>query len=160
MDRLDDDPEKYINDPMVEIAWAKRAADGASIHMNLMMSMNPTELRLNKNQDTIYKRFRNYFPNLDVEFVDEKALKFDNTEKWRLFCEEFRNILDDYNTGTILRINASGIYDESNTLITTKVIFLAIEGARNIEGVNERCKINFMERQKDAQISGKQSAIL
>lgn len=52
--------------------------------------------------------------------MTEDNLKGDNKERWREFCEHFKNV-DDYNLGTILRRQASGIYDEQNTLITHKV---------------------------------------
>jgi hypothetical protein len=71
--------------------------------------------------------------------VDEIKLKGENNKNWQVFCQEFKDV-EDYNYGTMLRMKADGIYDEANTIITTRIIFLAIEGARNVEGINEKCK--------------------
>ncbi|KAL3110677.1 hypothetical protein niasHT_017555 [Heterodera trifolii] len=138
--QLNDNVEKYENDANVEILWAIKAAESASIHMNILLAVDSTKLKLNKHQDEVYTRFRQLFPDLDVFKVDENELKNENKEKWRLFCEAFEKTVDDYNFGTMLRIRADGIYDEPNTIITNKVIFIAIEGARNIEGLNEKHK--------------------
>uniref|UniRef100_A0A183BVG0 Polysacc_synt_4 domain-containing protein n=1 Tax=Globodera pallida TaxID=36090 RepID=A0A183BVG0_GLOPA len=105
------------------------------------------ESDLNKHQNEVYSRFRELFPDLDV---DENELKNENKEKWRAFCESFRKTVEDYNYGTMLRIRADGIYDEPNTIITTKVIFIAIEGARNIEGLNEEYKAMYRSLQQQA----------
>ncbi|CAK5076551.1 unnamed protein product [Meloidogyne enterolobii] len=104
------------------------------------MSVDTTKLKLNKFQDDVYKYFREVFPDMDVFEINEVQLKGENKEKWRQFCEHFKETVDDYNFGTMLRIKADGIYNEANTIITQKVIFLAIEGARNIEGINEKFK--------------------
>jgi len=55
--------------------------------------------------------------------------------------------------GTMMRTNAEGIYDEENTVIVPKIIYLAIEGARNMEGVNEKWKSTYTAKQKSAQAS-------
>uniref|UniRef100_A0A915PAA6 Polysaccharide biosynthesis domain-containing protein n=1 Tax=Meloidogyne floridensis TaxID=298350 RepID=A0A915PAA6_9BILA len=134
------DAQNYINDPNIEIAWAIKASEYSSVHMNILMSVDTTKLKLNKFQDDVYKYFRELFPDMDVFEINEVKLKGENKEKWRQFCEHFKETVDDYNFGTMLRIKADGIYDEANTIITQKVIFLAIEGARNIEGINEKFK--------------------
>ena len=59
--------------------------------------------------------------------------------------------MEDYNLGTIMRSKASGIYDDENTVIVPKIIFLAIEGARNVEGVNEKFKKQYTEEYKRSQ---------
>ncbi|MFH4982081.1 hypothetical protein AB6A40_008790 [Gnathostoma spinigerum] len=63
---------------------------------------------------------------------------------WHGFCEQFKEI-DDYNLGTIMRMRADGAYSEDNTIIVPKVIYLAIETARNKEGVNERMKDKYRD---------------
>lgn len=67
--QLNDNPENYINDTNIEIAWAIKASEMASIHMNLLLSVNPTKLNLNKHQESVYKKFRELFPDLNVERV-------------------------------------------------------------------------------------------
>ncbi|KAH7728438.1 putative polysaccharide biosynthesis protein [Aphelenchoides avenae] len=152
--QLHDDPNNYINDPNVEIAWAMKAAERASVHMNLIMATDTRALKLTKHQEEMHKQFREAFPSMDVEEVTEIQLKGDNKEKWRLFCEQFRELVDDYNLGTMLRIRADGAYTEENTIIVPKTIHLAIEAARNIEGVNERLKAKYSEAHKQAHDAG------
>ena len=53
--------------------------------------------------------------------TNEIQLKGDNKEKWRQFCEYYKETMDDYNFGAMLRIKADGIYNEANTIITPKV---------------------------------------
>lgn len=67
--KLHDDPQNYVNDANVEVAWAIKAAESASIHLNLLMAVDTKNLKLNKYQDEVYTAFRRHFPNLDVERV-------------------------------------------------------------------------------------------
>lgn len=50
-----------------------------------------------------------------------------------------------------MRVDASGVYNSENTIIVPKIIFLAIEGARNIEGINEKFKSQYLEEYKKTQ---------
>uniref|UniRef100_A0A1B6C9C8 Polysaccharide biosynthesis domain-containing protein n=1 Tax=Clastoptera arizonana TaxID=38151 RepID=A0A1B6C9C8_9HEMI len=63
--------------------------------------------------------------------------------KWRDFCEKFKDIVEDYNFGTLLRINTTGDYSEENSILTTRVQFYAIELARNREGYNDTVRLKF-----------------
>uniref|UniRef100_A0AC35F443 Polysaccharide biosynthesis domain-containing protein n=1 Tax=Panagrolaimus sp. PS1159 TaxID=55785 RepID=A0AC35F443_9BILA len=148
--QLHDDPEKYINDPNVEIAWAMKAAERAGVHMNILLSVDTNKLKLTKDQAEIYEKFRELFPNLNAEKVTEEELKGDNKAIWAEFCECF-NFIEDYNLGSIMRIDASGVYNSENTVLVPKIIFLAIEGARNIEGINEKFKPQYLEEYKKTQ---------
>lgn len=65
----DPNPENYINDANIEMAWAIKASEMASIHMNLLLSVDPSKLKLNKHQENVYKKFREIFPELNVERV-------------------------------------------------------------------------------------------
>ncbi|VDK65413.1 unnamed protein product [Anisakis simplex] len=117
--QLSGDAQQYVNDPSCEVAWACKAAERASIHMNLLLGCNT---------------------DMNVESITEKELKGENKEKWFTFCDKFKDSVEEYNLGTILRMRADGAYSEANTIIVPKIIFLAIEAARNKEGVNERAK--------------------
>ncbi|VDM40041.1 unnamed protein product [Toxocara canis] len=187
--QLTQDVQQYANDPSCEVAWACKAAERASIHMNLLLGCNTVELSLNKQHAAIYECFREMFPEMNVENVAEADLKGENKMKWFTFCERFKDSVEEYNLGTILRMRADGAYSEENTIIVPKVqyflyhlnlnnliplqtihcrhsrssspserrlewavsemrvyfqiIFLAIEAARNKEGVNERAKEHY-----------------
>jgi hypothetical protein len=112
----DPEAEEYVNDSSVEMAWAIRAAECASIHMNILLSSPDTRnLKLNKMQNEVYKRFRELFGEFDVEKVfslifgctysttrlnpsiqvKEEDLKSTTMkEKWRGFCEEFKDSVE------------------------------------------------------------------
>uniref|UniRef100_A0A0N4ZX73 Polysacc_synt_4 domain-containing protein n=1 Tax=Parastrongyloides trichosuri TaxID=131310 RepID=A0A0N4ZX73_PARTI len=145
--------EDYINDPAIEYAWAMKASERASIHQNLLINCDTKTLKLNKYQDIIYEKFREVFPNLDIEVVTEEQLKGDNKKIWHDFCESFSEV-DDYNMGSLMRIDAKTIYSAQNTLIVPRIQFLAIEGARNVEGVNAKYKDIVVADYKKALDSG------
>ncbi|VDK77825.1 unnamed protein product [Onchocerca ochengi] len=127
---------EYTNDPSFEIAWAVEAAERANIHMSLLLTCNTKELTMHKKFNVIYDKFREIFPNMNVE-------KGENKQQWFIFCEHFKEEIEDYNLATIMRIRANGAYSEENTIIVPKIIFLAVEIARNKEGLNESHKESF-----------------
>lgn len=75
--QLHDDPNNYINDPNVEIAWAMKAAERASVHMNLIMATDTRALKLTKHQEEMHKQFREAFPSMDVEKVSCSTVNCD-----------------------------------------------------------------------------------
>ena len=67
------DADNYVNDPAIEMAWAIKAAEAASIHMNLLLAVEDTrQLKLNKMQEEIHAKFREKFPDLSVERVSQQ----------------------------------------------------------------------------------------
>lgn len=82
---------------------------------------------------------------MDVKYINENVLKNNvNKARWRMFCEKFKNIVEDYSFGTLLRADTYGDNSEENTILVPRVQFYAIEIARNREGFNnevkKRCK--------------------
>lgn len=67
--QLTDTGDNYVNDPGFEFAWACKAAERASVHMNLIMAVDTKNLKLTKDQKEIYEKFRERFPDMNVEFV-------------------------------------------------------------------------------------------
>ena len=59
--------------------------------------------------------------------------------QWRQFCAAYADhpSLKDYNFGTLLRTDARLDYAEDNVTIVVKILWLAIEIARNREGKND-----------------------
>ncbi|VDN56481.1 unnamed protein product [Dracunculus medinensis] len=151
---LDVSGENYVNDTSVEMAWACKAVERAHIHMNLILNSDTTNLTLHKLQDSLYNEFRRLFPEMNVETVSvsEVELKGTNKEIWRNYCEFFKETVDEYNLGTILRIRADGAYSEENSIIVPKAIFLAIEIARNKEGINGKLKQKIIEENKQVNL--------
>lgn len=116
------DADKYVNDESIEMAWAIKAGERSEVHMNLIMRCDTRVLRLNKHQDAILAAFRSSFPDLNVEEVTTSLLKDGGAkETWREFCEQFKDIVDDYSMGTLMRIHASKAYSPENTVVVPRV---------------------------------------
>ncbi|XP_066495653.1 protein PBDC1 [Tiliqua scincoides] len=129
--------EAFGNDPAVELIWAARAHQHAEVHFNLISSVDPQFLKLTKADDQIYAQFRKSFGDLRIDVLDPEDLKsVPAKEKWRPFCLQFEGIVEDFNYGTLLRLDCSQGYSEENTILATRIQFFAIEIARNREGCN------------------------
>ncbi|KAJ7987065.1 hypothetical protein DPEC_G00334890 [Dallia pectoralis] len=129
--------EAYGNDPQLEVMWAMKAYNHAEIYFNLISSVDPSHLKLTKVDDLIYKSFREYFSDLNIKNLDPDMLKSsDAKEKWRPFCNQFDGVVEDFNYGTLLRLDCEKDYTEENTIFATRIQFFAVEIARNREGFN------------------------
>ncbi|XP_075063262.1 protein PBDC1 [Mixophyes fleayi] len=130
--------ESYGNDPNVEMVWAMKAYQHAEVYYNLVSSVDPRLLKLTRSDDMIYTAFRGEFPNLRIDVLDPEDLKSPAAkEKWRPFCMQFEDQVEDFNYGTLLRLDSSKEYSEENTIFSTRIQFYAIEIARNREGYND-----------------------
>jgi hypothetical protein len=130
--------EDYINDPVLEEQWAMKAFQHAETYFNLLCSVDPKELRLTGHDDQIYSRFRELFPDLKIDILDENQIKSNEGKaSWRIYCEEFQELVDDYNYGTLIRTDAKGEYASENSFLVVRIQFYAIEIARNREGAND-----------------------
>lgn len=129
--------EAYGNDPNVEMLWAMRASQHAEVYFNLISSVDPKFLTLTKVDEQIYGEFRKAFGGLRVDVLDPEDLKSEPAkEKWRPFCLQFEGVVEDFNYGTLLRLDCRGGYSPENTIFATRIQFFAIEIARNREGHN------------------------
>ncbi|CAF1477840.1 unnamed protein product [Adineta ricciae] len=136
--------EDYVNDPVLEEQWAMKAFQHAETYFNLLSTIDPRQFRLTRHDDQIYSRFREVFPKLKIDVLDENELKSaEGKQQWRTFCEEFRELVDDYNYGTLVRTDAKGEYSSENTILVVRVQFYAIEIARNREGFNDSIRNTF-----------------
>jgi len=128
--------EEYVNDESVETLWVMKACQHADVYYNLISSVNPMLLKLTKYDDLIEQSFRKYFPNMQVEVVTESDLKSEeNKPTWRAFCDEMKEI-EEYSFGTLLRLDSRSDFTETNTILVSRVQFLAIEISRNRAGLN------------------------
>uniref|UniRef100_A0A8C0EVJ3 Polysaccharide biosynthesis domain containing 1 n=1 Tax=Bubo bubo TaxID=30461 RepID=A0A8C0EVJ3_BUBBB len=85
----------------------------------------------------IYGEFRKTFRDLKIDVLDPEELKSEPAkEKWRPFCLRFEGVVEDFNYGTLLRLDCRKDYTEENTIFATRIQFFAIEIARNREGCN------------------------
>jgi len=129
--------EEYVNNESVEALWVQQACQHADIYYSLITTVPPELLRLTAIDDRIsdayLRRFSSFINPAKLSVEDLKSDK--NKTIWREFCELFKD-LEDYSFGTLLRLDANSDYSEENTILVTRIQFLAIEIARNRFGLN------------------------
>ncbi|XP_075938962.1 protein PBDC1 isoform X3 [Anarhichas minor] len=128
--------------------WAMKAYNHAEVYFNLISSVDPKFLKLTKLDDKIYSSFRETFKELDIKLLKPDDLKSDMAKEvgttpnlyiynvWRPFCNQFEGLIEDFNYGTLLRLDSEKDYTEENTIFATRTQFFAVEIARNREGYN------------------------
>eukprot|EP00735_Rhodelphis_limneticus_P000581 TRINITY_DN11035_c0_g1::TRINITY_DN11035_c0_g1_i1::g.18155::m.18155 TRINITY_DN11035_c0_g1::TRINITY_DN11035_c0_g1_i1::g.18155 ORF type:complete len:160 (+),score=26.48,sp/Q9D0B6/PBDC1_MOUSE/52.76/1e-45,Polysacc_synt_4/PF04669.8/1.7e-20,Aromatic_hydrox/PF11723.3/0.083 TRINITY_DN11035_c0_g1_i1:49-528(+) len=123
----------------IEHAWAVRAFKHADTYWNLLTRIDPMKLKLTKLDDDLYADFRKEFPDFRVQKITEDDLKAEESKNtWRPFLMKYEKEVQDYNMLTLLRLDASMPYSETNTTVVPRVQFYAIEIARNREGFNSK----------------------
>lgn len=140
------------NLPGLEAAWAHKCADYADEHEAFLARVprNAKIIRLTGIDDEIYKAFRTMFPSLDVKLLVEDDLKTEKSKSmWRQYCMHFEHRVEDYNYGTLLRLDASKPYSPENTTLAPRVQFYAVEIARLREGANVEVMAPAKEDLKD-----------
>lgn len=119
--------------------------------MKIICSVDPKLLRLTPLDDSIYKIFRCEFPDLNVRVIDEDQLKSpESKSKWRVYCDRFKEVIEDYSFGTLLRADAAQDYTEANSMLVTRIQFYAVELARNREGVNDPLRKKFPAKKENS----------
>ena len=127
----------YGNDDTVELAWAEKAYRHTTVYYKLICNINCTKLKLTKCDDELYQQFMMSFPRTRIDVIDEDKLKsVAGKRRWRNFCQQWEYHVEDYNFGTLLRLDCKLGYSEFNTTLVPRVQFLAIEIARNRQGLN------------------------
>lgn len=145
---LDTNPANYGNESGVEIAWAMKAHHHAETYFKLISAIDASRLRLTNFDDDIYRQFKRYFKMLKVDVIRVEDFKSEEAKvKWRPFCNMYQGKIDNYNFGTLLRIDCKRGYDEDNTILVTRIQFYAVEIARNRRGLNK----HFLEKATDTQ---------
>ncbi|XP_031575368.1 protein PBDC1-like [Actinia tenebrosa] len=125
------------NNPEVEVAWAIKAHTHAETYFKLISAFDSSKLKLTNYDDDIYRQFKRYFKTLQVKVIKEEEFKSEIAKaRWRPFCNLFKNKVEDYNFGTLLRIDCDKGYNEENTILVTRIQFLAVEIARNRRHLN------------------------
>ncbi|NXC42938.1 PBDC1 protein, partial [Penelope pileata] len=83
----------------------------------LISSVDPKFLTLTKVDEQIYAEFRRAFAELRVDVLDPEELKSEPAkEKWRPFCLRFEGLVEDFNYGTLLRLDCRRGYSEENSI--------------------------------------------
>ncbi|CAH2047572.1 unnamed protein product, partial [Iphiclides podalirius] len=108
MDVLTRPAEEFGNDETLEHLWAAKAMEHSDIYFNVLCSVDTRWLCLTPHDDLIYSHFRQDFPDMDVRKINENEIKNSaNKARWRMFCEKFKNIVEDYSFGTLLRADTN-----------------------------------------------------
>ncbi|KAH3680787.1 hypothetical protein WICMUC_000138 [Wickerhamomyces mucosus] len=135
------DAENAENLEDIEKQFAVKAVHQAETYWNLLTFIKGSKLKLTKYDDEIYEQLLQDFPEFkDLNFakqISEEDMKSkDGKERWRKFCEKFKQI-EDYNFGTLLRNNSNDEYGQLTTIFVVRIQFYAIEIARNRAGLND-----------------------
>jgi hypothetical protein len=135
------DPQALGNDPKMELEWAEKAGKHAETYYKLLTAFSDKrKLRLTSIDDRLLKHFRECFPDFNVNKIDENCMKNESGKAlWRPFLMKYEKDsgVQDYNFGTLLRLDASKDYEPDNVTVVPRIQFLAIEIARNREGAND-----------------------
>ncbi|KAH8875537.1 Protein PBDC1 [Schistosoma japonicum] len=133
------DAEKCVNHPDIEMQWAEHCVRHAEAYFRLLCSVSdPSELRLTAVDEVIFDKFLEMFGDIPLDVISEDSLKSEQSKaKWRIYCNEFEGKVEDFNLGTLFRLDASKGYCPENTCIVPRIQFLALETARNRLGINK-----------------------
>ncbi|MES1914104.1 MAG: hypothetical protein MHM6MM_006231 [Cercozoa sp. M6MM] len=135
------DADSLGNDQAVEVQWAARAFKHAETYHRLLKMMMKKDkcasMRLTSVDDELYEAFRSTFPQMDVARINEDNMKNKkNKRKWHNFILNWQFKVQDYHMGTLVRVDVSRPFGESNSALVSRVQFYCIELARNREGIN------------------------
>lgn len=138
LEAMNNDPSRMGNDAAVEIQWAMKAGKHAETYFNILQKCKQKNtLRLTRYDDEIYEKFRDFFPNLEIGQLSMVALKEEKAKNlWRIYIELFKEKLAEFDLGTLIRMDSSKDYSPENAEVVPRMQFLAIEIARNREGLN------------------------
>ncbi|WAQ84286.1 hypothetical protein PtA15_4A739 [Puccinia triticina] len=132
------------NLPEIEKQFAVRCIEQAETYWNLLGAKKPSNMKLTKYDDEIFKAFQEAFPDMasnkdgKLQKIDEAVLKSpEGKEAWRKYIKLFESTVTDYNFGTLIRTNSLEDYTEKNTMFITRIQFYAIEICRNRLGLND-----------------------
>lgn len=96
------------------------------------------KLKLTPIDEQIYAHFRRVFPTMNVEDLSVNPVH-DHAAQWQQFVAAYEHNpqINDCKFGTILRTNSRGAASADNCTLVTRMVFLAVEIARNHEGYND-----------------------
>ncbi|KAI9500704.1 hypothetical protein GGI25_006336 [Coemansia spiralis] len=125
----------------MEMQWAVKAMHHAETYMKVLKSVGPRSFKLTPIDDELYGDFKKSFPDLRLDVLDQEEFKSPMAKaKWREFMNKYETKVQDFNFGSLLRIDCKGDYTEENTMFAMRTQFLCIEIARNKEGLNDSFK--------------------
>ncbi|KAK4683514.1 hypothetical protein P7C73_g6736, partial [Tremellales sp. Uapishka_1] len=139
----DFDPETVGNSEDIEKQFAVKTVEHLEAYEKLITGIPPKKLKLTQEDDEIYDDLMEKFPEFKFEAnlqdLDEEKMKSAaGKEKWRSFIMPYEKTLVDYNFAVLIRKDCTKLYTQDNTILVTRVQFLALEIARNRTGLNDK----------------------
>lgn len=140
------DAENAENMEDIEKQFAVKAVEQMATYWGLLEAIPGSKLKLTPFDQEIYDELIVSFPEFEdpqkVAVVSEDEFKSkEGKERWRNYMKKFEKKVEDYNFGTLLRLDSSDEYSEDNTMFAVRIQFYAIEIARNKYGLNDwACK--------------------
>ena len=139
----DYDAENADNFEDIEKQFAVKAVQHLEIYWR-MLSLRPgSKLTFTKIDDQIFTHLCLSFPQFSTregaaKVLNEDEIKSSGGKKvWREFMMTYEKTVDDYNFGSLLRLDCKREYDQDNTIFVPRMQFLAVEIARNKFGLND-----------------------
>ncbi|CAO3669009.1 unnamed protein product [Umbelopsis vinacea] len=101
----------------IEKQWAVKAMHHAETYFKLISAIDGSKLRLTGIDDEIYADFTETFPEIDIQHLDENHFKGEKAKaKWRDWINKYEKRVNEYNFGSLLRIDPREDYTEQNTM--------------------------------------------
>ena len=126
------------NDPAIERQWAEKAYKHAETYEKMLsIYKDKRKLKLTPIDDEIYTHFRRVFPDLNIRAMDHTDAVVQRLRpKWMEFIRTYKDNtnINDYTFGTLLRKNSQLPVDPDNTVLVTRMVFLAVEIAEKQRG--------------------------
>lgn len=93
----------------------------------ILEKVRGSSLRLTKMDDDIYEHLKKDFPEFDpAATIDEDEMKSKTgKERWRKFMMAYEKKIDDYNFGTIMRLNPK-MENEQETTIFGRIFLMGL----------------------------------
>lgn len=133
------DPDQADNFEEIEKQFAVKAVQHLETYWSLLERRRGSELRLTRIDDEILEDFKSEFPDFDpgATIVEDEMKSKEHKEKWRNFVNKYEKTVDDFNFGTMLRLNPKWEYGQKESIFVVRMQFYAIEIARNRAGLND-----------------------
>ncbi|CAG5089709.1 Oidioi.mRNA.OKI2018_I69.PAR.g12318.t1.cds [Oikopleura dioica] len=150
--------ENKIDSLNNDAEWLPKAFQQAQVHMKLLLSLGPCKIKFSPLDEKIYESFRKAFPDFDISNVDEdlqdELISGDNKLQWINWMDELKADLKDFDRKSLLRKRPDGDYTSMNTTFCHRAQFLAIEIARNKEGLNQKIADAYKQATSGVRASG------
>ncbi|KAN0092012.1 DUF757 domain containing protein [Hyaloscypha variabilis] len=123
----------------IEKQFAVKAVQHMTTYWAILEKVRGSSLRLTKLDNEIYEHLKKDFPEFDpAATINEDEMKSKTgKERWRKFMMAYEKKIDDYNFGTIMRLNPKWENGQVETIFVPRMQFYAIEIARNKNGLND-----------------------